>query len=142
MSFAQQVQLMTSVRLANLDWNIQPAMASGVLNPYGGVSAFFPTDLAPTNVNSKLDPDIKVDVAYLVAIPYMKIVVGEKPGLSYEDECQNKVCHMSACLGAVRVDECGVVVLESDPANNFVIPKIDRSMIYNKITYEARPAGV
>ncbi|MDR2267923.1 MAG: hypothetical protein LBD81_00540 [Holosporaceae bacterium] len=61
-------------RYANLQWNIQPAMASGVNTPYTGITQFFGSEQVSRNVPSKKDPTVLVDHAYLVDIE--KVYIG------------------------------------------------------------------
>jgi hypothetical protein len=125
MSFGQQAQLMTAVRMANLDWNIQPAQAAGVLNPYGGVSAFFPTMLVPQNVPTVAGTGTRVDVAYVVAPEHMRFATAAPlmPKMAENPERNfNKQLFVFGSYGAVRLEEGAVVAVESTAASTPLVP--------------------
>lgn len=114
--FAHLTEFMQDERVASTDFNIQPAMATGITNPYGGINGFVPSLMLPHNVKSKKDNSTMVDHIYVVATDYIKIgtnmpwqlKVGENPQQNYDQQLI-----MKGMYDAVRKEEAAVVIIEA-----------------------------
>jgi hypothetical protein len=113
-SFAQLADFMEDPKVASTDFNIQPAMATGITNPYGGISGFIPTTMLPSSKKAKKDATV-VDYVFAVGVDYIKIgtnfpwalKAGENPHQNF-----NPQILMKGQYGAVRKEENAVVVIE------------------------------
>lgn len=101
----------------NTDFNIQPAMATGVTGPYDGLSQFITTNLLPQNVKTiKPSDNTKVDHVYVICPDYFlvgtnlpwefKEINDPVNGYDYGVYTQGK-------YGAVRKHEAAVIVIET-----------------------------
>lgn len=122
-SYDHLTDFMQDERVANTDFNIQPAMATGITNPYGGLSGFVPTLLLPRNVKSQKD-DTKVDHIYVVGTDYIKIGTNMpwklNSGLNPERRYNFNLC-MKGAYDAVRVEEAGAVIIEVEHKDSELI---------------------
>jgi hypothetical protein len=105
------------------DFNLQPAMATGITNPYGGVNGFVPT-LFTNTTTSVVGDDHIVDYVYIVATDY--IFLGSclpwtmQTGQTVGWEQGYRMIGMYDC---VRKEEAAVVVIEVDHIDANPLPK-------------------
>jgi hypothetical protein len=123
-NFAHLTRFMEDPNVASTDFNLQPAMATGITNPYGGVNGFVPTLFTKT-VPSVLGDDHPVDYVYLVATDY--IFLGSclpwmiQSGQTVGWEQGYRMIGMYDC---VRKEEAAVVVIEVDHIDANPLPKM------------------
>ncbi len=117
-SYPHLTEFQQDVRVASTDFNVQPAQATGITNPYGGISGFVPTLLLPQNVKSQKggQDDPMVDHIYVVGTDYIKIGTNMpwklNSGLNPERRYNFNLC-MTGAYDAVRAEEAGVVIIEA-----------------------------
>lgn len=118
--YAHLTEFMQDEKVASTDFNIQPAMATGITNPYGGINGFIPSLMLPHNIAKKNATSVgaKVDHVYVVATDYIKIgtnmpwqlKVGENPQQNFDQQLM-----MKGMYDAVRKEEAAVVIIECKP---------------------------
>lgn len=113
--YGHLTEFMEDEKVASTDFNIQPAMATGITNPYGGINGFVPTLMLPSNVKAQKDGS-KVDHIYVVGTEYIKIGTNMpwqlNAGPNPERRYEFGLC-MKGMYDAVRAEEAGVVIIEA-----------------------------
>jgi hypothetical protein len=112
-------------RVASTDFNIQPAMATGVTNPYGGLNGIMSTLLLPTNQMSIKDNATPVDYIFVIGVDYIKIgtnmpwalEIGKNPQQKFNTQLM-----MKGMYGAIRKEEAAVVVIETAHVDSSLLP--------------------
>lgn len=113
--YGHLTEFMQDENVKSTDFNIQPAMATGITNPYGGINGFVPTLMLPRKVKSQ-DGKADVDHIYVVGTEYIKIGTNMpwqlQAGPNPERRYEFGLC-MKGMYDAVRAEEAGVVIIEA-----------------------------
>jgi hypothetical protein len=105
-------------RLAKLDWNVQPSMATGVNSAYDQISLFRPCESVKKGVPSVIDANMMVQHAYVFS-PYhvlMGVLAAGDINISFKPgdfgTQFNPLIWISGNYDCLRLQEKGVVCIE------------------------------